>query len=340
MFVIPKCPKKSMFSGKKAFSFCASACYLLVLGFFCLGFTLEPGKKLFENEQYPSAVKYFSQVLEKQPNNSWANFYMGRSLLALEKPAEALLYLQKAVALSPENADLHFWLGVAYWGVLEFDKERQSYERALELNPDHFPAMVYLGHNYLDRGDWILALQQYEKTLRIDNTCSQALFNRALAYKNLKSREKEVLAWKDYLALYRNGMWAIRAAEHLNDAGDFSYRSHILGVRKIVLRKLVFKNSEAEIEPSSNASMDRVGEILKNNPNLRVHIVVYKNNDQKLAKARSKWIKTYISKKFQIASKRLKTSWFGISERGVSIGQMNYSLHESVRFITGTGLNQ
>lgn len=303
---------------------------------FCCGFTVEPGKQLFENQDYPGAEKYFKQALKGNSKLPQACYYAGRALLAQDKSAEALIYFDQAVSLVPENPEYYFWRGVANWSEMEFDKERENYEMALAIDPHYIPAMVYLGHNYLDRGNWDKALEYYQKIIGSGSLIPEVLFNRALLLKKLKRTGEEISAWKAYLKLYPSGMWAVRSTEYLNEAGDFSYRIHLLGARKIVIKSFAYLNGQAKPGASGLKDLDRIGHILKNNADLTIHVVVYKNGHEAQARARSRWIKGYMTRKFQIPASRLKTSWFGAPEE-IGAGQKTVSLNESVRFITDTG---
>lgn len=259
-----------------------------------------------------------------------ANFFMGRSLLAANQPEKALPFLEKAVALSPDLADYHFWLGVAHWALKDFSEERNQYVRAITINQDHIPAHLYLGHNFMDRGEWGKALTQYEKVLAIDYTTPNALYNRALALKKLRRSAEEVIAWREYLKVNQIGKWALRAAGHLNALDDFSYDIHQIGAMKTVMKRPTFDSSDALL-PDSLPSLDRLGHILENNPNLYVHVVVYFKSNQKRAFARAKAIKRYLTRKYPGADHgRVKISWFASAE---VINDKTYLLDESVRFI-------
>ena len=65
--------------------------------------------------------------------------------------------------------------------------------------------------------------------------------------------------------------------------GDFSYQIHLLGARKVVLKSFLFNSHSDQIETSSLEGLDKIGNMLKNNQNLVVHIAVYKKNDKILA---------------------------------------------------------
>jgi tetratricopeptide (TPR) repeat protein len=261
-----------------------------------------------------------------------ANFYMGRSLLASNQPEKALPYLEKAAALSPDQADFHFWLGVAHWAHKDFIEERNQYARAINLEPDHLLAHLYLGHNFMDRGEWDKALAQYDKVLAVDPKLPHALYNRGLIFKNLGKTAEESIAWKEYLTVNQRGKWAVRAAEHLNDLGNFSYGIHPIGPVRMVIKRPSFSASDTLL-PDSLPSLDQIGYILGNNPKLYVHVVVYFKDNQKRALARAKTIKGYLTRKYpSVDPARIKISWFSCAEKIVA-NDKTFFLNDSVRFI-------
>ncbi|MBN1254589.1 MAG: tetratricopeptide repeat protein [Deltaproteobacteria bacterium] len=261
-----------------------------------------------------------------------AHFYMGRSLLASNQPEKALPYLEKAVALSPDQADFHFWLGVAHWAHKDFIEERNQYAQAIDLEPDHILANLYLGHNFMDRGEWDKALVQYDKVLAVDPNLPHALYNRGLIFRNLGKTAEETIVWKEYLKVNQRGKWAVRAAEHLNDLGDFSYGIHPIGPVRIVIKRPSFSASDTLL-PDCLSSLDQIGYVLGNNPNLYVHVVVYFKDNHKRALARAKTIKGYLTRKYpSVDPARIKISWFSCAEKIVA-NDKTFLLNESVRFI-------
>ena len=116
------------------------------------------GERLLKNEQYQDGVVTFKSIVQDEPKNAEAQYYLGRFYLAQERPEEALPHLKRAVQGDPAKADYHFWLGVAYWAIRDFESERNSYLKALAKDHKHVPARLYLAHNFLDSGEWQKAL--------------------------------------------------------------------------------------------------------------------------------------------------------------------------------------
>jgi tetratricopeptide (TPR) repeat protein len=265
----------------------------------CVGCTVSlRGPQYLASEDYSRGIKDFEARLSSDPNDPEINYYLGRFYLAREEPEKALEHLKIASARDPKNADIHYWLGVAQWAVMDFDAEYRSYRQALEIDAGHIPARLYMGHNLLDRGRWPEALEAYDGVLKIDAFNPEALYNRALAIKKIGSIEQQAAAWKRYLNLYPEGQWAIRAADHLNALGDFTFRNHSIGLRKVTLAAISFKEGSTELTSEAKNSLRVVGSILSNNRDIELQVTCFVKGDEKLAVNRSRSVVDFIAMEF------------------------------------------
>jgi tetratricopeptide (TPR) repeat protein len=212
---------------------------------------------------------------------------MGRLLLARNDTDDALLYLEEAAALDPDEHDYWFWLGVAHWADGDLAKERRAYERALEIDPDYIPARLYLGHNLKNSGRLSEALEHYDKVLVQAPRHPDALFNRADILQNTGMRGLAVPAWKKYLDYYPDGSKAREAALALNGLGDFSYRIHVIGVRQIVLERIVLAPDGDTVSDDSTQSVEVVATMLEQDPSLALEIAAYDDAGEDAARYRA-----------------------------------------------------
>jgi tetratricopeptide (TPR) repeat protein len=292
------------------------------------------GTYYLRNEKYDQGIKAFEKAQHDNPNDPAVNYYLGRFYLAQEKGQQALPYLRRAVRLEPDRANYYFWLGVAYWTVTDFEGERKSYLRGLELDKDYLPARLYLGHNLLDNGEWKGALSQYDEVLKRDPYNPEALYNKGLALQHLNRPAQEIQAWKTYLNYYPDGKWALRAVEHLNSLGGFSYRNFTIGYRTVPLRGITFAPESFRLLSVSLPSLEVIGSILKVNKEIELKIVGYKQGDPALALARAKEVREYLLNHFPAVSpSRLHYEGKGQSEK-VKTSAKVYSLKESISFVT------
>jgi len=292
------------------------------------------GNYYLDKRKYKDGIVAFQKELEANPESAEAQYFMGRFHLADNRPKEALYHLKRAAKLFPEKADYHFWLGMAYAANNEGDLERKSYVRALQLDNKHFQAMTYLGHNQFERSEYEKALKTYNRVLELRPHNPSALFNRALILKRFDRTPEEELAWREYLDVFASGAMARQAVLNLNALGNFQYRNHLIGSRTVTLEKIYFEAFTAKIWIGSQPSLDVLGEIMKKNQGIAIHIVAYQRNNRTLAKMRAKSVKRYLIKKFpEIKSSRLMVSWFGTPEE-IKTAKKTFTEDESINFIT------
>ena len=65
-----------------------------------------------------------------------------------------------------------------------------------------------------------------------------------------------------------------------------------------------------ELDDPSDKSLDRIGQILSEDPKMNVHVSIYKADDQSMVDGKMDRIKNYIINKYQVESERVQTSWF------------------------------
>jgi tetratricopeptide (TPR) repeat protein len=292
------------------------------------------GERLLENEQYHNGVATFKSIVQEEPKNPEAQYYLGRFYLALERPEEALPHFKQAVQGDPAKEDYHFWLGVTYWAIRDFDLERKTYLQALTKDPKHVPARLYLAHNFLDSGEWQEALENYDLVLLQEPYNPEALYNRALALMELNRPKEEAGAWSRYLEYYPEGKWALRAVDHLNELGDFKYRNFTIGYRRVTLEHIPFAPGLSRLLSRGKPSLQVLGTILSINDLIWLEIVCYKNGDPVLAAARAKAVRDYLLQEFpRIKPSRIGARGIGRKER-IKAGSKVYLLDDSTTFIT------
>lgn len=250
--------------------------------------------------------------------NALANYLVGRALLTANQHQPALHYLSKAVETQPDTAEFVHWQGVAFWAAGNPEQERQSYYRSMERRPDYVPSLVNLGHSYLESGSNETALQYYRQALVNDPSQPEALYNSALAYRMLNDVSQEKQALQSYLELYRNGKWAHRAVKHLYRLGDYSFRSYMIGDRRIVLNMKALLDLDS---PEHEDELVSLSDIVSKINEEEVHLVVYydekKTAAREVALSMRKQLQQELDPQF---TPTLRVSWFAAKE---TVGLMN-----------------
>ncbi|MFC1891336.1 tetratricopeptide repeat protein [Thermodesulfobacteriota bacterium] len=292
------------------------------------------GEYYLSMEKYQDGIRSLQKDLIENPNDPNIHYFLGRFHLAEKNSKAALIHLKKAVEFSPRKAGYHFWLGIAYSANKQSNMEKKSYEKALELNPKHLESRIYLAHTQMERKQYKEALANYSNVLKNWEDEPASLYNKALALNKLNRKKEETAAWKEYLDFYPAGPMARNAADHLNSLGDLSYRNYLIGLRTITLRNIRFEPLSDELIWGSKKSLYFLGEILSKVDKVSIHIIAYQKNNKQLAEQRAKSIKKYLLESFpQMASSRLKVSWFDVPEK-IQAGGKTVQKNESINFIT------
>lgn len=245
-------------------------------------------------------------------DNARANYLIGRGLLAGDQKEASVDFFRKAVALEPNSAEYIHWQGVAYGTMGNIELERQSYVRTVQENPDYLPSLVNLGHSYLAEGNYHAALDYYRRVLQQDPHTPDALYNSALAYRKLGDASQERKAFLSYLDSYRTGKWALRAVEHLNQLGDFTYRSYRIGTQQIILRVPALIRTDSPLQQQEIAYLARV---LRRTVDQEFHIVVYNQGDKNEAQAAALNLRhRLVDELGPDLHSPIRTSWFDAAE--------------------------
>ena len=241
--------------------------------------------------------------------NSEANFFIGRGLLAAGQWEKAVPFLQQASLLVPENPEYRLWEGVALGKQGNKEGEREVYKKTIRRHPGYVPARLYLGHNLLENGQHDAALAEYNRVLAIAPDERTALYNRALAYQLLGQKEQEAAAWREYLISQRTGIWAYRAVEHLNELGDFTFRSYQIGFRRIILNQKLLLGMNS---PARQRENDLLADAFTQASGNLLNIVVFQADDIIRAGKQARDLKYFITD--NLAGKSVNISWFGQPE--------------------------
>jgi len=285
----------------------AGAASVLALVFW-LGLTVGSHTSVVEHPNTDTPGTLIFQTTDAQ-----ASFLIGRGLLAAGFWEESIPYLQQASLLGPENPEYVLWEGVALGKTGDRVGEGNRYRRALDLHPEYVPARLYLAHVLLESGQADAALAEYSHVLELAPDDETALYNRALAYQLLGENNRAADAWKEYLDTYRSGVRAFRAVLHLNELGDFTYRSYQIGFRKAILNQELLlgvdgAGRQEEIILLADLFSKSTGSILE--------IVVFQDKDTQQAGTQARLLKHQISDHLSVEEgKSVNISWFGQPER-------------------------
>jgi tetratricopeptide (TPR) repeat protein len=166
--------------------------------------------KMSKNKAIGAVASYYhGEVLYQQDKRKEAN----AAWQSAAKRAEAL------VEKNPADATAQFYLGAAWVRTKEYQQARSALQKALNQGFD--PAMVnhQIGLSYLFAKSWAKAKEAFDQGLEVDPRYAPMYFWRAMAWEKLDRKDNLLLDLDQYVKLAPNGPYAGKAKSILKSAG-------------------------------------------------------------------------------------------------------------------------
>jgi len=116
----------------------------------------------------------------------------GLSFLNAEYYDLAVLSFQNIIQVNPDNEIAHFFLGAAYQKKKLFDQAEKEFKTVLVLNPSHLGVHNQIGLIHYERGEFDLALKEFKLALT-QAEYTEVYYNLSLTY-DKKGMHKQALA--------------------------------------------------------------------------------------------------------------------------------------------------
>lgn len=145
------------------------------------GYNLK-GDIYYANDDYPTAVEWYTQAIKLQPDNADNYEDRGDAYYYWEKVDTALADFEKAANLKKKNAYLNERIGDCYYKKEQYDKSVYYHQKALRIDPDYKYAYVSLDLCYNKIGKYELGIEACKKAISIDSTYDTALGNLGWGY--------------------------------------------------------------------------------------------------------------------------------------------------------------
>jgi len=154
--------------------------------------TLSRGIDLIRNGNFTEAVQFFQKILESDPKNIDAMYWLARAYIEMEKYGPAKKCLEDIIKIKPDEAEALNVLG--FISVLSGDNDMglKYFKRAIEVNPSYQLAWYNLGLTYIRRDDPEKAVKYLEKAVELDQTDIDALNLLGISYGVLGEYDKAI----------------------------------------------------------------------------------------------------------------------------------------------------
>ena len=133
------------------------------LSFHCVisaqDYTLEEGKRLFDEAKWEEAKEVLLKVVKQEPKNPEVNFLLCKVYLILDDHDNSIKYGKKAVKLDDSKSEYHLWLGRAHGtqaqkgsklkALFRAKRAKKEFEKAVELDSTNVEARFDLMQYYV-----------------------------------------------------------------------------------------------------------------------------------------------------------------------------------------------
>jgi tetratricopeptide (TPR) repeat protein len=126
---------------------------------------------------YDSALGYFENAVNKNPNRAEAWIQVGYCKVKQGKNGDAVKAFQRAIQLRPNSFEAYNKLGDAYYYASRFYEAIEAYKQAARLRPDMAEAYYNLGMTYLETGDRASAIAQLRTLQPLDDKLYKKLLS-------------------------------------------------------------------------------------------------------------------------------------------------------------------
>ncbi|HEV2705060.1 MAG TPA: trypsin-like peptidase domain-containing protein [Pyrinomonadaceae bacterium] len=117
---------------------------------------------------YDSALGYFQNAVDKNPNRAEAWIQVGYCKVKQGKNGDAIRAFQRALRLRPNSVEAYNKLGDAYYYDNNFYRAAEAYQQAVNLRPDLPEGYYNLGLAYLELGNREAAFAQARTLKALD----------------------------------------------------------------------------------------------------------------------------------------------------------------------------
>ena len=156
-------------------------------------FSIATAVSSFTEGNHSEAITRLNQVVDANPDNSFALMVRGDLHLTAGNSEQALIDFDRAISIEPENPTAHFGRGNALMAVGSKEEDAiDSYDRAIALESRYYQAWTNRGNAQLGLGLLPEAVESYISSLQLDRTHAssnlKATLNRLLETESSSSQ--------------------------------------------------------------------------------------------------------------------------------------------------------
>lgn len=169
----------------------------------------QSGVQLYEAGKYKEAASELGKVVQENPGDTRARYYLGLALLQQEQYREAESHFASAEdqltsGSIPSLDQVKVGLARAQMDQKKYDPAQANLEEAAKINPGNADIHVYRGKLEILRGDNAAAVEHLQKAIEMDPKNAYAHYYAGTAYSKTGRPDKVVSEFQTFLKLAPN----------------------------------------------------------------------------------------------------------------------------------------
>jgi len=189
--------------------------------------TLSLGLRHHQSGQFGLAEQAYRRVLEFDPSNSQAIYYLGVIASQVGNKSAAADLIRQAIAIDPTKSIYFYNLGEALQATGNLDEAIAAYRHALQLNPSDPECWNNLGRAFQSQGNAAGAIDCYQRALALRPEDADAMNNLGGVLQTLGNLEGAIACYRSaiqlrpaYVQVYCNLGSALKANAQPEQARD------------------------------------------------------------------------------------------------------------------------
>ena len=163
--------------------------------------TLDEAIRLYQVKQYGEAEKLLRSLLERDPKQVVARYYLGMTLLGLERYGAAEWEFRKAWDQPPGRDQIQIGLARSMLGMKRYETAEQALTEAQKINPNNPEIYLHRGKLLVEKKDYNGAVKELERAISLDPKQAYAHYYLGISYSNVKRPDKMVEHFGYFLKL-------------------------------------------------------------------------------------------------------------------------------------------
>ena len=174
------------------------------------------GVEQYEKGNNESAINYMTDIVEWNPNQAEAWYYIGLicsewgkicngNLFDQEELSyrqEALNALDRAVAVCPDYADAYCLRGSIFYSLENYKNAIDDYSQAIAASSDYADAYYNRGNVYYVLENYQKAIDDYAQAIAASSDYADAYYNRGNVYYRLENYQKAINDYTQAIDIY------------------------------------------------------------------------------------------------------------------------------------------